>query len=46
MVAPPLMAGTITCRQTVSLTCEALRPTVSEISWIGTPWLFMIDTTV
>ena len=40
------MAGTITCRYTVSVTCVDLSPTVSLISWIGTPLLLMIDTAV
>jgi hypothetical protein len=43
-VAPPWMAGTITCRWTVSVTWVHLWPTVSLISWIGTPLLLMIDT--
>src|SRR6266567_778226 len=45
-VAPPRMAGTITWRYTVSVTWVDLWPTVSLISWSGTPLLLMIETAV
>src|ERR1700722_17121387 len=45
-VAPPRIAGTITWRYTVSVTWVDLWPTVSLISWMGTPLLLMIDTAV
>jgi hypothetical protein len=38
--------GTITWRQTVSVTWVDLWPNVSLISWIGTPLLLMIETAV
>jgi hypothetical protein len=38
------MAGTITCRYTVSVTWVDLWPTVSQMSCSGTPLLLMIDT--
>jgi len=40
----PRMAGTITCRYTVSVTWVDLWPTVSQMSCSGTPLLLMIDT--
>jgi hypothetical protein len=38
--------GTMTCRYTVSVTWVDLWPTVSLMSWMGTPFLLMIDTAV